>query len=86
MDDSFEPVTFGRTVACADCHLDHGSNTVHMNKVHDVRVQRDGTFTAVTTQDIWVDHPEKVLGTTALLEFRAQKPGTELRWLLTSQP
>jgi nitrate/nitrite transport system substrate-binding protein len=27
-------------------------------------------FTAVTTQDIWVDHPEKVLGTTA--EFVAK--------------
>jgi nitrate/nitrite transport system substrate-binding protein len=29
-------------------------------------------FTAVTTQDIWVDHPEKVLGTTA--EWTCQKP------------
>jgi nitrate/nitrite transport system substrate-binding protein len=31
-------------------------------------------FTAVTTQDIWVDHPEKVLGTTA--EFVARNPNT----------
>ena len=31
-------------------------------------------FTAVTTQDIWVDHPEKVLGTTA--EFVAKNPNT----------
>ncbi|MBS1209130.1 MAG: nitrate transporter [Proteobacteria bacterium] len=31
-------------------------------------------FTAVTSQDIWVDHPEKVLGTTA--EFVAKYPNT----------
>jgi nitrate/nitrite transport system substrate-binding protein len=31
-------------------------------------------FTAVTTQDIWVDHPEKVLGTTA--EFVQKHPNT----------
>jgi nitrate/nitrite transport system substrate-binding protein len=31
-------------------------------------------FTAVTSQDIWPDHPEKVLGTTA--EFVAQYPNT----------
>jgi nitrate/nitrite transport system substrate-binding protein len=31
-------------------------------------------FTAVTTQDIWVDHPEKVLGTTA--EWTAKNPNT----------
>jgi nitrate/nitrite transport system substrate-binding protein len=31
-------------------------------------------FTAVTTQDIWTDHPEKVLGTTA--EFGAKYPNT----------
>ncbi len=31
-------------------------------------------FTAVTTQDIWVDHPEKVLGTTA--EWTAKYPNT----------
>jgi nitrate/nitrite transport system substrate-binding protein len=31
-------------------------------------------FTAVTTQDIWVDHPEKVLGTTA--EFCQKYPNT----------
>ncbi len=31
-------------------------------------------FTAVTTQDIWVDHPEKVLGTTA--EFVQKNPNT----------
>jgi nitrate/nitrite transport system substrate-binding protein len=31
-------------------------------------------FTAVTTQDIWVDHPEKVLGTTA--EWVAKNPNT----------
>ena len=31
-------------------------------------------FTAVTTQDIWVDHPEKVLGTTA--EWTARNPST----------
>jgi len=31
-------------------------------------------FTAVTTQDIWTDHPEKVLGTTA--EFVAKNPNT----------
>ena len=31
-------------------------------------------FTAVTTQDIWVDHPEKVLGTTA--EFVQKYPNT----------
>ena len=31
-------------------------------------------FTAVTTQDIWVDHPEKVLGTTA--EWVAKHPNT----------
>ena len=31
-------------------------------------------FTAVTTQDIWVDHPEKVLGTTA--EWAAKNPNT----------
>jgi nitrate/nitrite transport system substrate-binding protein len=31
-------------------------------------------FTATTTQDIWTDHPEKVLGTTA--EFVAKYPNT----------
>ena len=31
-------------------------------------------FTAITTQDIWKDHPEKVLGTTA--EFVAKNPNT----------
>jgi len=31
-------------------------------------------FTAITTQDIWKDHPEKVLGTSA--EFVAQNPNT----------
>jgi nitrate/nitrite transport system substrate-binding protein len=31
-------------------------------------------FTATTTQDIWVDHPEKVLGTTA--DFVAKNPNT----------
>ena len=31
-------------------------------------------FTATTTQDIWVDHPEKVLGTTA--EFVQKNPNT----------
>ncbi len=31
-------------------------------------------FTAVTTQDIWTDHPEKVLGTTA--EFAQKNPNT----------
>jgi nitrate/nitrite transport system substrate-binding protein len=31
-------------------------------------------FTAVTTQDIWVDHPEKVLGTTS--EWVAKNPNT----------
>ena len=31
-------------------------------------------FTAITTQDIWKDHPEKVLGTTA--EFVQQNPNT----------
>jgi nitrate/nitrite transport system substrate-binding protein len=31
-------------------------------------------FTAVTTQDIWTDHPEKVLGTTA--EWVAKNPNT----------
>jgi nitrate/nitrite transport system substrate-binding protein len=31
-------------------------------------------FTAVTSQDIWTDHPEKVLGTTA--EFVARYPNT----------
>lgn len=31
-------------------------------------------FTAVTTQDIWTDHPEKVLGTTA--EFVSKYPNT----------
>ena len=31
-------------------------------------------FTAVTTQDIWVDHPEKVLGTSA--EWVAKTPNT----------
>ncbi|MBA3902594.1 MAG: nitrate transporter [Rhodocyclaceae bacterium] len=31
-------------------------------------------FTGVTTQDIWTDHPEKVLGTTA--EFVAKNPNT----------
>ncbi|GAB2900380.1 CmpA/NrtA family ABC transporter substrate-binding protein [Uliginosibacterium flavum] len=31
-------------------------------------------FTATTTQDIWTDHPEKVLGTTA--EFFAKYPNT----------
>ncbi|MCB4810251.1 ABC transporter substrate-binding protein [Methylovorus menthalis] len=33
-------------------------------------------FTAATTQDIWTDHPEKVLGTTA--EFVAKNPNTAL--------
>ncbi|MDQ5946931.1 MAG: nitrate/nitrite transport system substrate-binding protein [Pseudomonadota bacterium] len=33
-------------------------------------------FTAATTQDIWTDHPEKVLGTTA--EFVAKYPKTAL--------
>jgi nitrate/nitrite transport system substrate-binding protein len=33
-------------------------------------------FTVATTQDIWVDHPEKVLGTTA--EFVAKNPNTAL--------
>ena len=31
-------------------------------------------FTAATTQEIWKDHPEKVLGTT--LEFAQQNPNT----------
>src|SRR5437773_9264824 len=31
-------------------------------------------FTAITTQDIWKDHPEKVLGTTA--DFVQQNPNT----------
>jgi nitrate/nitrite transport system substrate-binding protein len=31
-------------------------------------------FTAVTTQDIWIDHPEKTLGTT--LEFVQKYPNT----------
>jgi len=31
-------------------------------------------FTAATTQEIWKDHPEKVLGTTA--DFVAQYPNT----------
>src|SRR6478735_6615908 len=31
-------------------------------------------FTAITTQDIWADHPEKVLGTTA--EWVAKNPNT----------
>jgi nitrate/nitrite transport system substrate-binding protein len=31
-------------------------------------------FTAITTQDIWKDHPEKVLGTSA--EFVTQNPNT----------
>ena len=31
-------------------------------------------FTVATSQDIWVDHPEKVLGTTA--EFAAKNPNT----------
>jgi len=31
-------------------------------------------FTAITTQEIWKDHPEKVLGTSA--EFVAQNPNT----------
>jgi nitrate/nitrite transport system substrate-binding protein len=31
-------------------------------------------FTAITTQDIWKDHPEKVLGTSA--EFVQQNPNT----------
>ena len=31
-------------------------------------------FTAVTTQDIWVDHPEKILGTTA--DWVKQNPNT----------
>ena len=31
-------------------------------------------FTAITTQDIWTDHPEKVLGTTA--EWIAKNPNT----------
>lgn len=31
-------------------------------------------FTVTTTQDIWVDHPEKVVGTTA--EFAAKNPNT----------
>ncbi len=39
------------------------------------RAIRDGVgFTAVTTQDIWPDHPEKVLGTTA--EFVQKYPHT----------
>ena len=33
-------------------------------------------FTVATSQDIWVDHPEKVLGTTA--EFVAKNPNTAL--------
>jgi nitrate/nitrite transport system substrate-binding protein len=33
-------------------------------------------FTAVTTQDIWTDHPEKVLGTTA--DFAAKYPKTAI--------
>ncbi|MCB5185367.1 ABC transporter substrate-binding protein [Methylobacillus gramineus] len=33
-------------------------------------------FTAATTQDIWTDHPEKVLGTTA--DFIAKNPNTAL--------
>jgi nitrate/nitrite transport system substrate-binding protein len=33
-------------------------------------------FTVATTQDMWVDHPEKVLGTTA--EFVAKNPNTAL--------
>jgi nitrate/nitrite transport system substrate-binding protein len=33
-------------------------------------------FTAVTTQDIWTDHPEKVLGTTA--DFVAKYPKTAI--------
>ena len=33
-------------------------------------------FTAATTQEIWTDHPEKVLGTTA--EFVAKNPNTAL--------
>jgi nitrate/nitrite transport system substrate-binding protein len=33
-------------------------------------------FTVATTQDIWVDHPEKVLGTTA--DFVAKNPNTAL--------
>ena len=31
-------------------------------------------FTAVTTQEVWVDHPEKVLGTTA--DFASKHPNT----------
>jgi nitrate/nitrite transport system substrate-binding protein len=33
-------------------------------------------FTVATTQDIWVDHPEKVLGTTA--EFATKYPNTTI--------
>jgi nitrate/nitrite transport system substrate-binding protein len=33
-------------------------------------------FTAVTTQDIWVDHPEKVLGTTAEWVKQKSEHGT----------
>ncbi len=33
-------------------------------------------YTVATTQDIWTDHPEKVLGTTA--EFAAKNPNTAL--------
>ncbi|MFQ6404019.1 CmpA/NrtA family ABC transporter substrate-binding protein [Methylophilus sp. 'Pure River'] len=33
-------------------------------------------FTVATTQDIWTDHPEKVLGTTA--DFAAKNPNTAL--------
>ena len=41
----------------------------------DARAIRDKIgFTAVTTQDIWKDHPEKVLGTTA--EFVQKYPNT----------
>ncbi|MDO9190686.1 MAG: CmpA/NrtA family ABC transporter substrate-binding protein, partial [Sulfurimicrobium sp.] len=39
------------------------------------RAIRDGVgFTAATSQDIWTDHPEKVLGTTA--EWVAKHPNT----------
>lgn len=37
-------------------------------------------FTVATTQDIWADHPEKVLGTTA--EFVAKNPNTSRAMIL----
>jgi nitrate/nitrite transport system substrate-binding protein len=39
-----------------------------------VAIEQKLGFTAVTSQDIWVDHPEKVLGTTA--EFVTKYPKT----------